>query len=374
MLGVYIHIPFCQKKCRYCDFPSYGGVSYFLSNYVKALCREIVYAAGAGETVDTIYLGGGTPSLLTARQVESILCAVRNHFSVNSSAEITIEANPNNITDTYIQDLRSIGVNRFSLGVQSFSDEQLQRLGRMHTAEEGKHAVMTIWEGGISNISADLMFGLPGQSVADVYTDLRILTQLPITHASIYSLIVEDHTLLWDDIRHQRVFLPDEREEEAMAALVHENMAAEGFEHYEISSYCLPGFRSRHNSKYWQYSPYLGFGVSAHSFYQNKRFANIANIPEYIHKAGVSSVVETSVSIESRRAAEDYCILALRMCDGIDYEKFHILFSTTVETEFGDIIERLFAQQLLVPTPSGCRLSKLGFSYGNYVFEQFIRD
>ncbi|MCI1821219.1 MAG: radical SAM family heme chaperone HemW [Megasphaera sp.] len=374
MLGIYIHIPFCQKKCRYCDFPSYGGVSYFLSHYVKALCREIMYAAGAGETADTIYLGGGTPSLLTAQQVESILGAVRNHFSVNSSAEITIEANPNNITETYVQDLCSIGVNRFSLGVQSFSDEQLQRLGRIHTAEEGKHAVMTIREGGISNISADLMFGLPGQSAADVYTDLRILTQLPITHASIYSLIVEEHTLLWDDIRHQRVFLPDEREKEAMVELVHENMAAEGFEHYEISSYCLPGFRSRHNSKYWQYSPYLGFGVSAHSFYQNKRFANIANIPEYIHNAGVSSVVETSVSITSKRAAEDYCILALRMCDGIDYEKFHTLFSTTVETEFGDIIERLFAQQLLVPISSGCRLSKLGFSYGNYVFEQFIRD
>lgn len=375
MLGLYVHIPFCHRKCRYCDFPSYGGVeNRYLSAYVNSLCREIAVSDWPGEAVDTIYFGGGTPSLLKPEQVNRILTALRQRFQVTADAEITLEANPDSIDQADAERLAHIGINRISLGVQSFHDDRLQALGRLHTSLEGKQAVQAVYAGGIHNISVDLMYGLPGQTVQEVREDLIELTSLPIHHASVYSLIVEEHTLLWNDLHQGRLALPDEEIVDAMAEVVHANLPLKGFERYEISSYSQKGYRSRHNSKYWQYTPYLGFGSSAHSFTGKERYANTANIPTYIKHAGRQSVVDQRIEITEERAQEDYCILALRTSDGINYEKFQRRFTETIDAIFPDQLAQLFQKNLLEPTSTGCRLSKKGLDYGNYVFEQFLRD
>ncbi len=218
------------------------------------------------------------------------------------------------------------------------------------------------------------MYGLPHQTQAMVQRDLKILSSLPVCHASIYSLIVEEHTPLQAQLQHHDLSLPADEEVEAMARDIHRTMRKWGYEHYEISSYARQGKRSRHNCKYWQYVPYIGFGVSAHSFYQGTRWANIANIPMYIRRAGQGSVTAERVPIDDKRAKEDYCFLALRMHDGISYAAFANEFGTTVETEFGSVLSRLFQQKLLEKTAAGCRLSDLGLAYGNYVFSQFIRS
>lgn len=373
MTGLYVHIPFCRHKCLYCDFPSYGGLEQWLEPYTEALCREISNAPQTGEA-DTVYIGGGTPSLLTPNQLGRILAAVRQKFTLTPGAEITMEANPDSLDAAYAAALPALGINRVSLGVQSFEDGLLQRLGRLHTAAQARKAVMALQQAGIRNISLDLMYGLPGQTVEDVDRDVQEFLKLSVCHGSIYSLILEEHTMLWAGVEQGKIVLPPEEEADAMGQAVHAAMEKGGFERYEISSYCRPGYASRHNSKYWQYEPYIGFGVSAHSFDRQKRWVNIANIPEYIRKAGEASVRAEEVQLSRSRAVEDYCFLALRMKAGLDYSQFQQLFNTTVEAEFGPVLEKLFIKGFLEKTPNGCRLSTQGLDYGNYVFASFIRE
>lgn len=372
MTGIYVHIPFCVKKCRYCDFPSYGGIQPYMGAYVDALCREISRFPES-IPVDTVYFGGGTPSLLPPEGLSKILSALGQRFSVSRDAEITVEANPDSMNRAYAEALAGLGVNRVSLGIQSFDDGILSFLGRVHDAGQGTDAVRAVYESGISNISVDLMYGIPGQTADMVRADMEHLASLPVCHASVYHLIVEEHTVLWDDLRRGRCVLPGDDAVEAMGRLVHESMAASGFSHYEISSYAKGGKVSRHNCKYWQYEPYIGFGASAHSFYQNVRWANIANIPAYICRAGKECVAAERVVIDSRRGSEDYCFLALRMKKGIHYGDFSRHFASSITDEFGPIIDRLMRQGLLEATAEGCRLTAKGLEYGNYVFGQFIR-
>lgn len=373
MIGLYVHVPFCVKKCRYCDFPSYSGVESYIDSYVDAVCREISLFP-QGEQADTIYFGGGTPSMLRADQIGSIMKCLEKRFIIASDAEITLEANPDSVSCQYVRELEALGVNRMSLGIQSFDDNMLRFLGRVHSADEGKQAVQAVWDGGIHNISIDLMYGLPGQTEELVCADMEVLASLPVCHASIYSLIVEEHTLLWDDLRKGRCVLPSDTATEQMGQAVHAAMRRLGFSHYEISSYAKDGRLSRHNCKYWQYESYVGFGPSAHSFYHDERWANAANIPLYIRKAGREDTAEERIVIDRKRAIEDYCFLALRMRKGIDYAAFQHRFGCSIEEPFADVLNHLLAQKLLEKTPSGCRMTSLGRDYGNYVFSQFIRE
>lgn len=373
MTGLYIHIPFCRHKCRYCDFPSYGGVESYIPAYTEALCREISTSPQEGLAVDTIYFGGGTPSLLTIPQIASVLQAVTQHFAVDPHAEITLEGNPDSLDGDYLKQLRGLGINRLSIGIQSFQPQLLRSLGRIHSRRQAIEAVEHASRAGFDNLSADLMYGLPGQTLQMADDDLEQLFQLPLCHASVYSLILEPGTCLHHDVTNGTVSLPPDDQVEAMASLVHQAFDRHGFDHYEISSYARPGRQSRHNVKYWTYVPYLGFGVSAHSFDGRVRTAHIANIPQYIRYAGRQSVLAESVVIDTKRAQEDYCFLALRMRDGIVYDDFASRFGVSVESEFGKVVKRLMAQGLLERTEHGCHLTGLGLAYGNYVFSQFIR-
>lgn len=373
MLGLYVHIPFCRHKCLYCDFPSYAGLERYRDGYIRALCREIAASPYAGEAADTIYLGGGTPSLLDPPAIGAILDQLRQTFRIRDGAEITMEANPDSLDAEKAAALADCGINRLSLGIQSFSDTMLSFLGRVHTAAQGEAAIWAAYEAGIHNLSLDLMYGLPGQRPEDVRCDVGRLARLPVVHASIYSLIVEEGTQLKAGLEQGRWHLPEDTAVETMARTVHDAMHDAGFHHYEISSYAKGDFESRHNSKYWTYEPYIGFGVSAHSFDGAVRWANIANIPAYIRQAGKGSVVAESVSIDDKRAVEDYCFLALRRRVGIDYRDYARRFGRPIEADFGPVIDGLVRQGLLERTPQGCCLSEEGLGYGNYVFSKFIR-
>lgn len=372
-LGLYVHIPFCRHKCLYCDFPSYAGLERYRDGYVQALCRDIAASPYAGEEADTIYIGGGTPSLLAVGEIGRILETLRRTFRMTSHAEITVEANPDSLDYDKAAALADCGVNRLSLGVQSFSDAMLSFLGRVHTAAQGERAIQAAYDAGIHNLSLDLMYGLPGQTLADVRRDVERLSQLPVVHASIYSLIVEEGTQLKAGLEKGRWHLPDADLVEREFREVHEKMHRYGYHHYEISSYAKGPFESRHNSKYWTYEPYLGFGVSAHSFDGKVRWANVANIPAYIRQAGKGSIVAESVAIDARRAVEDYCFLALRRRVGIDYGDYARRFGKAIEADFGPVIDQLVCQGLLERTAKGCCLSEEGLGYGNYVFSKFIR-
>lgn len=373
MTGLYIHIPFCRHKCRYCDFPSYGGVESYIPAYTEALCREISTSSREGLAVDTIYFGGGTPSLLTIPQIASVLQAVNRHFAVDSHAEITLEGNPDSLGREYLKSLHELGINRLSIGIQSFQPQLLRSLGRIHSSRQAVEAVENAAWAGFDNLSADLMYGLPGQTVQMAADDLSCLLRLPLCHASVYSLILERGTCLYHDVTTGMVSLPPDDQVEKMASVVHQAFERHGFDHYEISSYARPGRRSRHNVKYWTYVPYLGFGVSAHSFDGHVRSAHISNIPQYIRNAGRKSVLAESVVIDVKRAQEDYCFLALRMRDGIVYDDFARRFGVPMESVFGKVVDKLVKQGLLERKEGGCRLTSMGLSYGNYVFSQFIR-
>lgn len=373
MLGLYVHIPFCRHKCLYCDFPSYSGLERYLEGYVPALCRDIAASPYAGQKADTIYIGGGTPSMLSAKAMGDILRQLRQTFEVTTEAEITVEANPESLDKEKAEAYVSYGINRLSLGIQSFSDEMLSFLGRIHTAKEGERALRAAWDAGIRNLSIDLMYGLPGQTVDDVTRDIERLGNLPVDHASIYSLIVEDGTPLKHGLSKGLWTLPDDEVVEAMGNAVHNQMHDLGFHHYEISSYAKGPFESKHNSKYWIYEPYIGFGVSAHSFDGTARWANMANIPQYIERAGKGSVEGERIAIDEGRAVEDYCFLALRRRVGIDKADYIRRFGRPITADFGPVIASLVAQGLLKETKERIRLSDTGLAYGNYVFGKFIR-
>lgn len=372
-VGIYVHIPFCRQKCCYCDFPSYGGISHYMEPYVNALCRELDASDKTGIETDSIYLGGGTPSLLSTAQVGQILGCLSQRFLLTRDTEITLEVNPDSFDRNYAEGLLKLGVNRISIGIQSFQPQLLTCLGRIHTAGQAVKAVQAAAQAGFMNVSADLMYGLPGQTEEMLSSDLEQLLSLPLCHASVYSLILEKGTRFWHDVQRGMLCLPDDDTVQHMADMVHQAFLRHGFEHYEISSYARPGRRSRHNVKYWRYEPYISFGVSAHSFYHDVRAAHIANIPEYIRKAGKSSVWAERIAIDKKRAEEDYCFLALRMRDGLDFSDFRKRFDTPIETAFGPVLELLYNQGLLEQTIHGCRLTALGLSYGNYVFSRFIR-
>jgi len=372
--GAYIHIPFCKQKCYYCDFPSYGGVEQYIPAYVKALCTEIRHSAFAHSTLDTIYIGGGTPSLLTLGQLESILTALRDTFTLANTIEITLEVNPQCIDKAYYPALLVLGVNRISFGVQSFNDSELKRIGRIHQAKDAEQSILAAYAAGLSNISADLIYGLPEQQVGDFEKNMAIAIALPLQHISIYGLQIEEGTLFWQWQQQGTLSLPTDSENEAMYDLICRELKRAGFEHYEISNFARQGHRSRHNMKYWQYADYIGFGASAHSFVHGRRYASVTNIPNYMQGAGkTGGTIAEDVIILPERAIEDYCFLALRTSDGISYNSFRNRFGYELRDVFGEVIDKLVKKSLLVITPTGIRLSGNGIKYGNYVFGEFIR-
>ena len=315
-LSLYLHIPFCRRKCAYCDFASQGGQEEKIPAYVEALREEIRLRAdrySAGRTVGTIFFGGGTPSLLTGGQLAGLLDAIRAGFSLSPEAEISMEANPGTVTEASLAGYLSAGVNRLSLGVQALDDRLLASIGRIHTAKEAEQAVAMARRAGFRSLNLDLMYGLPGQSRADFAATIERALALSPEHFSLYSLIVEEGTPMQSRVARGEAVLPPE---EAVLSMQHDAQAAleaRGYLRYEVSNYALPGRECRHNLTYWRRGEYLGLGCAAHSLMENERFSNTASLAEYL--AGKRE--EAREALTPRDEYEEAVMLGLRTREGI---------------------------------------------------------
>ena len=314
---LYIHIPFCGQRCIYCDFYSTTQSRSLTRPYIKAVAHEIKCRASElpSSTLTSVYVGGGTPSLLTGEAIKELFSAVHNNFQIAPEAEITFEANPDDITPELIKNLISQGVNRISLGIQSFNDGQLKLLHRRHTSHQAQQAVKLIHESGIPHISIDLIYGQPRQTLNLWRSDLVQALSLPIDHLSAYALSVEDNTPLSRLINTRKLTLPTDEETSEMFRALCEATRQAGFQHYEISNFCKPDGRARHNSGYWKGTPYLGVGPGAHSYDGATRYSNPSQLSEYIAQNGIME--RTTEHLTPDEQCNDYVFTSLRTSDGL---------------------------------------------------------
>ena len=327
-LGLYIHIPFCKSKCVYCDFYSLPNAEREMNRYTSAVCRHLTETApqAAAHLADTVYFGGGTPSYLGPRRLQKILKTVRKHYRIAPDAEVTLEANPDSVGDwRKLRALRKAGVNRISLGVQSADDKELQALGRPHTYAQAVDAVGAVRRAGIRNLSLDLIYGLPGQTLALWQRTLNRAAALEPEHLSCYGLKVEEGTPLWD--RREGLDLPGDDAQADMYLWTVERLAALGYAQYEISNFAKPGFASRHNMKYWTLGEYAGFGPGAHSDLGDVRYAYVRDLDAYCRgiKSG-GSILAESERIPPRERDLEYLMLGLRTTQGIAQREFENRF------------------------------------------------
>ena len=320
MAGIYIHVPFCQSRCAYCDFYSTTLLSH-REAYVDTLCRELEQRLPElkGEPIKTIYFGGGTPSTLTIEELKRILETIFHLSSLNFQLEeITLEANPDDLTEEYVEGLRTLPINRVSLGIQSFHDRTLRLVGRRHTAQEAIDAVRRLQQAGINNISIDLIYGLPGETLDDWAYSLHQATTLGVKHISAYHLTYEEGTRLWRMQEKGLVTPIDEEQSIRSFELLREKLLAAGYEHYEISNFALPGYHSRHNSSYWQGIAYIGIGPGAHSYDGCNRRWNLGDLTHYIATPQGKDVPHEVEHLTTDERYDERIITELRTAQGID--------------------------------------------------------
>lgn len=375
--GIYIHIPFCPYQCIYCDFDAGVYPARLMPEYVEALLKEIAFVRAQwhpeGVTADTIYFGGGTPSLLAVEHLAKILQSARQHFTILESAEITIEANPESITDEKAQQLKQIGVNRISIGVQSFINDELRMLGRGHTAEDVGTCFARLREAGFDNLNLDLIGGLPQQSLEHWLYNLDQAFALRPEHLSMYLLEVHEKTMLAELLRRGRLPQPDDELSVKMYNALLDRAEAEGYQHYELSNYCLPGFHSRHNVKYWSDVPYLGFGCSAASYDGRERRVNVKTPGQYVdclNQTGQATDTRTPVTPETRR--QEALFLGLRRIQGVDLEQFAVRYGIDVWTEYAAELRPLLEAGLVTRETGFLRLTPKGLTLSNEVFQAFV--
>lgn len=373
---LYVHVPFCIKKCRYCAFVSGGPVKGELTEYPELILRELHYRASGAGPVASIYFGGGTPSLLQPPQLGRMLDGIANLTGIQGDAEITLEANPGTVDRISLKAFRDIGINRISLGIQSFNDHFLACLGRIHTAEQSRQAFLDARAAGFSNISIDLMHSLPGQSLEQWRSELRHATGLNPEHISIYGLTVEEGTPFADMYPPDSPELADEDLSADMFELADQILTTADFEHYEIANYARPGYRSRHNSAYWRRDGYLGLGVAAHSFLRDGygvRFSNPDSLDDY--RRDVTSGLLPRVDeyqLTARDAMAEYMFLGLRLAEGVNLYAFEREFGRSLESAYGPVTEDLARLGLVVQIEGVLALTLRGMLLSNQVFSRFL--
>lgn len=370
MTGLYIHFPFCIKKCHYCDFVSYPEMLSLGERYIDALILEM--EAYRGTLIDTVYLGGGTPTALAPSLLVRVLSRVASSFSLAKDCEITVEANPGTCDKDTFSALASCGVNRISLGVQSFSDDELKMLGRIHTKEDAVRAVEAARIAGISNLSLDLMFSTPGQTRESLYDSLFRAVALEPEHMSCYSLILCEGTPMHEAYNRGEITLPDEDEDRDRYALLVEFLEKHGYERYEISNFAKEKKISRHNTKYWTRAPYIGLGAAAHSFYENRRFENPASLSDYFKQVekGIKPIGETVTEVD---AMGEFMFLGLRQTQaGVLRSEFQKCFGKSLDDVFGKTVKKLTDLNLLADDGERIRLTDRGIDVSNAVFCEFI--
>ena len=374
-LGLYVHIPFCAKKCRYCDFASFSDKFDYFEDYTHALVSEIIKKAprARGFSVKSIYVGGGTPVILKRKQMAEIFSALFKNYDISGDCEITVEANPGILTKEMVRELKSIGVNRLSLGVQAWQKSLLELLGRIHTVYDIKKAVDMAQMADIENISADLIFAIPGQKVKDWEESLLNTVDLGVKHISAYSLIFEEGTPFMEALKAGELKPVDEKSDRRMYRLTEELLLDFGFKKYEISNYGMDGFFSRHNINYWKCGEYLGFGLSAHSYFDGRRFSNTKNLDAYIKSGGNPALTEDfSETLSKKIKMSEFMFMGLRMTEGISVKEFEERFGEDFYGIFGSKIEEFEDKKLMEKTETGWRLTPFGTDVSNIVFEGFL--
>ena len=369
-IGIYVHIPFCQQKCNYCDFISFANKQEFKEKYIEALENEINHCEQEDLAVNTIYFGGGTPSYLPSDYIIRVLNAIRKRFVIQEDCEITIEVNPGTVDRKKLESYFQNGFNRISIGLQAVQDRLLKVLGRIHTYSEFEKCYQEAKEVGFQNINVDLMLGLPTQSVEDLKESVQTVINLEPRHISLYSLILEKDTVLEKQVREGIYALPQEEEERKMYHLAKKLLEQKGYIQYEISNFAQKGFESKHNLNCWKQDEYLGFGLAAHSYFNRTRFSNTENLNQYIQNQ------KENVQINERQNAEmqrkEYMLLGFRLLEGISISEFERKFEINPLFYFRFEIAELVEKDLIEVDLDNIRLTKKGLDYANLVFEEFV--
>lgn len=376
-LGIYIHIPFCKKKCEYCDFVSFPANEKLQEEYTECLIKDLEnFSSNFNKReIDTIYFGGGTPSYINENLIIKILDNIKRNYKVQENAEITIEVNPGTVTKNKLEMYLNNGINRLSIGLQSTNDRLLKLIGRIHTFNEFLETYNLAREVGFKNINVDLMLALPTQSLEELVESTEKVISLKPEHISIYSLILEEGTLLKEKIDSGKLELVDEDLERKMYWKTKKMLENSGYKHYEISNFAREGFCSKHNLNCWNQEEYLGFGISAHSYFDNKRFSRIIKVDEYINNIRNGNF-ENNINIEETQNREDkakeYMLLGLRKLEGISISAFERKFEINPLFYFRFEISKLEEIGLTQVDLDNIKLTKKGLDFANKVFEEFI--
>ncbi len=403
-IGLYIHIPFCKHKCYYCDFVSYANKKKFFKKYVECVKKEIGKYARENRimsehglepkyVIKTIYIGGGTPSLIDEEYIEDILKSIRKNFEItsnleenyeaqdeeiknyNSQIETTIEVNPGTVTKEKLLKYLECGINRLSIGLQAVQDNLLKEIGRIHTFEDFQNVYKWAREVGFKNINVDLMIGLPNQTLDDVKESTKKVMALKPEHISVYSLILEENTKLEDMVIKGKLELPDDEIERKMYWYVKKALEKHKYIHYEISNFARPGFESKHNSDCWNQNEYIGIGAAASSFMNNARYENTSDLEEYISNIEndkPSKNIQLQELLDDESKIDEYMMLSLRKISGVNISEFKRKFNQNPIIRYNKILEKLIKEELIEIDGNNIRLSSKGIDLANLVWEEFI--
>lgn len=377
-IELYVHIPFCVKKCNYCDFLSAQSNTETRERYVNTLVKEICSSGSLLKEyeVTSIFFGGGTPSLLSKEQIGKVMTAIKEIANIKQDCEITIECNPGTIKQELLETYKEIGVNRLSFGLQSANQEELKLLGRIHTYDQFVQNFNLARQCGFTNINVDLMSALPRQTLETYEVTLRKVIDLKPEHISSYSLIIEEGTKFWNlygEGNEREHELPSVELDRIMYERSKEILQEAGYERYEISNYAKPSFQCKHNIGYWKRVEYLGFGLGAASLFHNQRFRNVEDLTSYLHKVNANqSILKDIRNLTKKEAMEEFMFLGLRMCKGIDKLRFLHNFEVPIEEVYGAVFQKLKKESVLEEDGSFIKLTDYGIDVSNVVLAEFL--
>lgn len=385
-IGLYVHIPFCRQKCYYCDFISYANKYDIVEKYIQCLKKEIIQYANENKimsehelepkyVIKTIYIGGGTPSAIDESYIIDIINTIKNNFKIKEKAEITIEVNPGTVNKEKLEKYKKCGINRLSIGLQAVQDDILKNIGRIHTYKDFENTYQYAREVGLDNINVDLMIALPNQTINNVKESVKKIISLKPEHISVYSLILEENTKMFEMVQSKEVSIAPDEIERQMYWYVKEALEKHKYKQYEISNFSKPGFESKHNIDCWSQKEYIGVGVSASSFIDNKRYSNITQIEQYIKNIenktpNQNLVLEETLDFESKM--DEFMMLGLRKIEGVDIRKFEQIFNINPIIRYCKVLDKLNHEGLIEIDASNIKLSNKGIDLANLVWEEFV--
>lgn len=371
-----MHIPFCVSKCGYCDFCSHPPAKGEVDRYLNALMLHMQDFSGAAENcvVDTVYIGGGTPTLLNKKQMKDLVECIKASFNMDKNAEFTVEANPGTVDKGYLKHLLTLGVNRISFGLQSASDTELRALGRIHTVDDFVKSYNAARAAGFRNISVDLMYGIPHQTEDSFNQTLNFVLELMPEHVSVYGLKIEEGTRFYTE--RDNLPLPDEESEYRMYKAAHRMLTDDIYDHYEISNYSRCGFASKHNLRYWKNEKYLGFGVSAHSYFAGQRYAYTDDIGSYMHEmehpSNMSSILKECTDIDVFTKETEYVMLRMRLFSGVNLAEYASEFGEDFSRKYGEKLKRYIDGGFVTLDARRCAFTLKGMYVSNYILSEIL--